>query len=73
MRWFLFFIVVLAILWFIRGIEETPPPTAEESFIGGPVKALRKAEGFEESYLDATAERQKQMEEQIEKDSGGGD
>ena len=72
MRWLLFFIVVLAILWFIRGIEETPPPAAEDSFIGGPVKALRKAEGFEESYLDATAERQKQMEEQIKKDSGGG-
>jgi hypothetical protein len=72
MRWLLFLIVVFALLWYIRGIEETPPPTAEDSFIGGPVKALRKAEGFEESYLDATEERQKKMEEQIEKDSGGG-
>jgi hypothetical protein len=72
MRWLLFFIVVLAILWYIRGIEETPPPTAEESFIGGPVKELRKMEGYEESYLDATQERQRQMEEQIEKDTGGG-
>lgn len=72
MRWLLFFIVVLAILWYIRGIEETPPPTAEESFIGEPVKVLRKMEGYEESYLDATQERQRQMEEQIEKDTGGG-
>ena len=71
MRWLLFLIIVLAVLWYIRGIEETPPPTAEESFIGGPVKALRKAEGFEKTYLEASEERQKKMEEQIEKDSVG--
>lgn len=71
MRWFLFLLFVLAVLWYIRGIEEMPPPKAEDSFIGGPVKALRKAEGFEKSHLDATKERQKQMEEQLEKDSGG--
>ncbi|GMR14658.1 MAG: hypothetical protein BMS9Abin30_0263 [Gammaproteobacteria bacterium] len=71
MRWLLFLLVVIAVLWYIRGIEETPPPKAEDSFIGGPVKALRKAEGFEKSYLDATDERKKRMEEQVEKDSGG--
>ena len=71
MRWFLFLIIVFSLLWYIRGIEEKPPPTAEESFIGGPVKALRKAEGYEESYLEATEERKKKMEEQLEKDSGG--
>ncbi len=71
MRWLLFLLLVFAVLWYFRGVEETPPPKAEDSFIGGPVKALRKAEGFEKSYLDATKERQKQMEEQIEKDSGG--
>jgi hypothetical protein len=71
MRWLFFLIVVFALLWFIRGIEETPPPKAEDSFIGGPVKALRKAEGFEKSYLDATDERQKRMDKQVEKDSGG--
>ena len=70
MRWFLFFLLVLAVLWYIRGIEEVAPPPAEESFIGGPVKALRKAEGVEKSYLDATEERKKRMEEQLEKDSG---
>ncbi len=71
MRWFIFLLVVFAILWYIRGIEEVPPPPIEESFIGGPVKALRKAEGFEKQHLDATAERNKRMEEQLEKDSGG--
>lgn len=70
MRWLLFWIIVFAVLWYIRGIEETPPPKAEDSFIGGPVKALRKAEGYEESYLDQTEARQKRMEEQLEKDSG---
>jgi len=70
-RWLLFLILVFAVLWYIRGIEDVKPPPIEESFIGGPVKALRKAEGFEESYLDATKERQKKMEEQLEKDSGG--
>ena len=71
MRWLLFLIIVMAVLWYIRGIEEVPPPPIEESFIGGPVKALRKAEGFEKSYLDATEERNKRMEEQLEKDAGG--
>jgi len=70
MRWLLFWIIVLAVLWYIRGIEDVTPPPIEEGFIGGPVKALRKAEGFEKSYLDATAERQKRMEAQIEKDGG---
>lgn len=71
MRWLLFFIIVFAVLWYIRGIEEMPPPKAEDSFIGGPVKALRKAEGFEKSYLESIDERQKRMEEQLEKESGG--
>ena len=68
MRWLIFFLVVCAVLWYIRGIEETPPPKAEDSFIGGPVKALRKAEDFEKTYLEATEEHKKKMEEQIEKD-----
>jgi len=71
MRWFLFFLVVCALLWWFRGVEEARPPAVEESFIGGPVKALRKAEGVEKSYLEATEEHKKKMEQQIEKDSGG--
>jgi len=73
MRWFIFLLLVLAGLWYLRGIEEKAPPKAEDSFIGGPVKALRKAEGFEQSYLDATKEQQKKMEEQLEKEAGGPD
>lgn len=71
MRWLLFLIIVIAVLWYIRGIEEVTPPPIEEGIIGGPVKALHKAEGFEKSYLEATDEHKKQMEEQLEKDSGG--
>jgi hypothetical protein len=71
MRWLLFFIIVFAVLWYIRGIEDVKPPPIEEGIIGGPVRALRKAEGFEKSYLETTEEHQKQMEEQIEKDTGG--
>jgi hypothetical protein len=71
MRWLFFLIIVFAVLWYIRGIEDVKPPPIEEGFIGGPIKALRKAEGFEKVHLEATKERQKQMEEQIEKDTGG--
>lgn len=71
MRWLIFLIIVFAVLWYIRGIEEVEPPPIEEGIIGGPVKALRKAEGYEKSYLDATKERQKQMDEQVDKDTGG--
>ncbi len=71
MRWLLFFIIVFAALWYLRGIEEMPPPKAEDSFIGGPVKTLRKAEGYEKTYLESTDERKKRMEKQLEKDSGG--
>jgi hypothetical protein len=66
-----FLIIVFAVLWFIRGIEDVKPPPIEEGIIGGPVRALRKAESFEKSYLEATDERQKQMEEQVEEDTGG--
>lgn len=73
MRWFIFLLLVLAALWYLRGIEEKAPPKVEDSFIGGPVKALRKAEGLEENYLDATKARQEKMEEQLEKEAGGPD
>ena len=71
MRWLLIFAIVFAVLWYLRGVEEKTPPKIEDSFIGEPVKALRKAEGFEKSYLESTDERKKRMEEQLEKDSNG--
>ena len=73
MRWFIFLILVLAALWYLRGVEEQPPPAAEDSFIGGPVKSLRKAEGFEKEYLDATKAQQQKMEQQIEQAASGPD
>jgi hypothetical protein len=71
MRWLFFLIIVFAVLWYIRGIEDVKPPPIEEGIIGGPVKALHKAQNFEKSYLDATEEHQKKMEEQLEKEAGG--
>ena len=71
MRWLLLFLVVCAVFWYFLGMEDVPPPKAEDSFIGGPVKALRKAENFEKTYLEAAEKRQKKMEEQLEKDAGG--
>ena len=52
--------------------SSSTPPTAEESFIGEPVKVLRKMEGYEDQYLDQAEARKRQMEEQLEKDTGGG-
>ena len=66
MRWLIFFLLVCAGLWYLKGIEEEPPPKAEDSFIGGPVKALRKAENFEKSYLEANDEHKKKIEEQVD-------
>ena len=71
MRWLIFLLILLAILWFIRGIDEVPPPPIEEGIIGSQVKALRKAEGFEKSYLEANDAHKKKVEEQLENDSGG--
>lgn len=73
MRWFILLLLVLAALWYLRGIEEKPPPKAEDSFIGGPVKSLRKAEGFEKDYLDASRAQQQKMEAQIEAATGDPD
>jgi hypothetical protein len=71
MRWLIFFLLVCAALWYLRGIEEKPPPTAEESFIGDQVKALKKAEEFEKAYPEMDKQYQERLEKQIEKDSGG--
>ncbi len=71
MRWFIFLLLVLAALWYLRSLEPVEPPPIEEGIIGGPVKALHKAQGYEKTYLQDTQEHQKQIEEQLEKDSGG--
>ena len=70
MRWLLALIVILLAIWYFT--PEREPPTADESFIGNQIKPLRKAENFEDEYLNATEERKKQMEEQIRQSEGGG-
>ena len=70
MRGWLFLLLLLAGLWYLGGIKEVPPPKAEDSFIGGPVKTLRKMENYEESYLDAADAHKQKMEEQLQKDGG---
>jgi len=62
-------VILLAIFYFL---PEQEPPTADESFIGNQIKPLRKAEGFEDEYLKATDERKRQMEEDLERATGGG-
>lgn len=71
MRWLIFFLLVCAALWYIRGIEEKRPSSVEETFIGDQVKTLRKAENFEQDYLEMNKQHQKKLEEQLEKDAGG--
>ena len=71
MRWILVLLVLFVFWWYLGGKEPTLPPTAEESFIGEPIKSLRKAEEFEKRYLKAAEERKQRMEEQAEVDSGG--
>ncbi len=71
MRKLLFFLALAAAAWYLNGWQKPAPVAAEDSFIGDQVKTLRKAEAFEESYLEQTEERKKKLEEQLEKDSGG--
>ncbi len=62
-------LVLLAVLYFM---PEPDPVPAEESFIGDQVKILRKAETYQDEYLKNDEERQKRMEEELEKAAGGG-
>jgi len=68
MRWFIALLVILlAFFYFLPEPEQKP---VEETFIGEQVKVLRKAEGFEQQYLEADQERQKRLEEELEKSGG---
>ncbi len=69
-RWILA-LVALAVLWKCSQQEDPPPVPIEDTFMGDTVKAKENAQGYEQEYLDATRERQRQMDEQLERDSGG--
>ena len=70
MRWFLVLGILLAAAWYLRSCEDPEPGSAEETFIGDQVKALREAEDFEQEYLDATRDRQAELDKQAEEDGG---
>ena len=69
MKFFLALIIILLAIYFF--MPEPEPVPVEESFIGDQVKTLRKAEGVESDYLEATKAQQKRMEEQLAEDEGG--
>lgn len=76
MRLFILFLLAcLGVWYFWAGPGSAPdappePVPVEDTFIGGQVEALNKAEGFEDQYLKSTEEHQKRMEKQLE--GGGG-
>ncbi|NIM71434.1 MAG: hypothetical protein GTN86_06775 [Xanthomonadales bacterium] len=62
MRWLLALIVVLLLVWYL--FPEPEPVPVEESFIADEVHTLRKAEGFEQQYLDAERARRERLEQE---------
>lgn len=65
MRFLIFIIVVLllAYAWW----PQQPIPPIEETFMGEPIKPLRKAEKFQqEDYLEALDQHRKDMDAQAE-------
>ncbi len=69
-RWVLA-LLALAVLWKCSQQDEPPPVPIEDTFMGDTVEAKQRAQGYEQDYLDATRQRQQQMEEQLERDNGG--
>jgi hypothetical protein len=70
MRWLI--LLILAALAFFYFLPEREPVPVEETFIGDEIRAVQKAEAFEQEYLDATRARQEQMEKELEEAAGGG-
>lgn len=69
MRWLILLVLLaLAIAYFLPEPERVP---VEETFIGDEIRAVQKAESFEQEYLDATRARQEQMEKDLEEAAGG--
>lgn len=66
MRFLIVLIIVILLAW--KFWPEQPVPTVEESFIGPQIQSLRKAEQFEDDYLDAVDKKK----QEIEKQSDGG-
>jgi len=69
MRWLIF--LILAALAFFYFLPEREPVPVEETFIGDEIRAVQKAEAFEQEYLDAVRERQEKMEAELDEAGGG--
>jgi hypothetical protein len=69
MRWLI--LLILAALAFYYFLPEPEPVPVEEGFLGDEIRAVQKAQDFEQEYLDATRARQEKMEEALEESGGG--
>jgi len=70
MRWLIALIIVLLAVYHFW--PEPEPVAVEDSFIAAPVQVLRQAEGLDAEMKKANEARRRQLEEEIEKQSGGG-
>ncbi|KAA9131634.1 hypothetical protein F3N42_09985 [Marinihelvus fidelis] len=64
MRFLIGLILVALLVWHFW--PEPEPMAVEDTFIGDQVKVLKKAEGFEQSHLDAVKAQQDRMEKQLD-------
>ncbi|NND45430.1 MAG: hypothetical protein HKN58_08905 [Xanthomonadales bacterium] len=69
MRWLI--LLILAALAFYYFAPEPEPTPIEDTFVGDEIRAVKKAQDFEQEFLDATKAQQQRMEEQLEDASGG--
>jgi len=70
MKWLIALILILLLVW--RFWPEPEPIPVEETFIGPQVKVLQNAQTIEQEYLEAQEARKKRIEEELEKQDGGG-
>ena len=63
MRFLLLLIIIFLVfkLW-----PETPPPTAENSFIGDQIQPLNKAKNFDEEYNKALDAKRESIDKQVD-------
>jgi hypothetical protein len=64
----LFIVLIIIALLVFKFWPEQPVPTAEESFIGPQIQAMKKAEQVEQQMQEA----QDRKDEQIDRESDGG-
>lgn len=70
MRWLIALIIILLAVYHFW--PEPEPVPVEESFIAAPVQVLRDAEGLDAELKKADEARRRELEKEIEKQSGGG-